>query len=679
MVELNARYRYGHWDGTQSPFDLDEAALMEEMADELIAHGDVQRALRELMQRGARDRNGQRTPGLRDLMDRLRQQRQRQLERFNLDSVVDDLKKRLDEVLDTERQGIERRLREAQEQLGEAAEDDRDHLQQMMDLLKQRAGQNRQQLDELPASMGGKIQGLQDYEFMDPEALRLFQELMAMLRQQMMQNVASDMKQRMRQVGPEEMAALREMLRDLNQMARDKMSGLEPDFEGFMEQWGRMFGPNRPQSFDEMMESMAQQMGQMQSLLDSMSPEQRRELWEAMSSVMDDETADELSELAMNLGRLMPWDRWWEEYPFLGNEDVTLEQAMGLMGELQDMDDLERQLQDVMRRGDVESLDPDEVERTLGEEARRNLERLQQIVKQLEEAGYLRREGNDLELTPQGVRKIAMKALKELFAGLKKDRTGGHETFVRGTGDERSHDTKPYEFGDPFDIDLQKTVMNAVSRQGAGTPVALRVDDFEVVRTEHLTQAATVLLLDQSRSMGLFGSFTAAKKVALALHALVQSKFPRDRLFILGFSDLAAPIRGDELPKTSWNAWVSGTNMQHAFISARKLLQPYGSVTKQIIMITDGEPTAHLENGRPVFGYPPSFRTIQETLKEARRCAQAGIVVNTFMLETSRYLLDFVDRMSRVNNGRALYTTPDKLGEYVLVDYLTNRRRRVKG
>ena len=679
MANLNASYRYSQWDGTQNPFDLDEAALMDEMADELIAHGNVQRALRDLMQRGARDPNGQRTLGLRDLMGRLRQQRQRQLERFNLDSVVDDLKKQLDEVLDTEKQGIERRLQEAQEQLGKAPESERGHLQQMMDLLQQRADRNRQKLEALPESMGGKIQELQEYEFMDPEAQRLFQELMDMLRQQMMQNMAGDMKQRIQQMGPEEMAALREMMRDMNQMMRDKLSGLEPDFQGFMEQWGQMFGANPPQSFDEMMKMMAQQMGQMQSLLDSMSPEQRRELWEAMNAVMDDETADVLSELAMNLGQLMPSERWREEYPFLGDEDMTLEQAMDLMGELQSMDDLERQMQDVMRRGDVESLDPDEVERMLGEEARRNLERLQQIVKQLEEAGYLRRQGDELELTPQGIRKIAMKALKELFTGLKKDRTGGHEVFVRGTGGEHSHDTKPYEFGDPFDIDLQKTVMNAVSRQGAGTPVALKVEDFEVIRTEHMTQAATVLLLDQSRSMGLFGSYVAAKKVALALHALIQSKFPRDRLFILGFSDLAVPIKGDDLPKTSWNAWVSGTNMQHAFMSARKLLEPFGSVTKQIIMITDGEPTAHIENGHPVFGYPPSFRTIQETLKEARRCTQAGIIINTFMLETSRYLLDFVDQLTRVNKGRALYTTPDKLGEYVLVDYMTNRKRRVKG
>ena len=674
MRDLNASYRYSQWDGSQNPFDLDESDLMDEMADELIAHGNVQRALREMMQRGARDPDGQRTPGLRDLMERLRQQRQRQLERFNLDSAVDDLKKRLDEVLATERQGIERRLEEAKEQLGQAAEGDRQHLDQMMDLLQKRADGNREKLDALPESMGGKIQQLQEYDFIDPEAQRQFQELMDLLRKQMMQNVASGMKEQIQQMGPEEIAALR----DLNQMMRDKLSGLEPDFQGFMEQWGQMFGSNPPQSFDELMEMMAQQMGQMQSLLDSMSPEQRRELFEAMNAVMDDETAEELSELAMNLGQLLPTDQWREEYPFLGEEDITLGQAMDLMGELQSMDGLERQLQDVMRRGDVDAIDPGEVERLLGEEARRDLERLQQLVKQLEEAGYLRRNGGELELTPQGIRKIAMKALKDLFSDLKKGRGGSHDLHIRGMGGEHTDETKRYEFGDPFDIDLQKTVMNAVTRNGPGTPVALKLEDFEVIRSEHMTQAATVLLLDQSRSMGLFGSFLAAKKVALALDALIRTKFPRDRLFILGFSDLAVPIKSDELPKVNWNAWVSGTNMQHAFISARKLLAPYGNVTKQIIMITDGEPTAHIEGGHPVFGYPPSYRTVQETLKEAKRCTQEGIMINTFMLETSRYLLDFVEQLSRVNKGRALYTTPDKLGEYVLVDYMTNRKRRVK-
>ena len=676
-MQQNWRYRYSHWDGTQSPFDLDEAAIMDEMADDLIAHGDIQRALRDLFQRGMQDRDGRQTPGLRDLMDRLGQRRQDFLNRYDMDSIVNDLQEKLDDVVKTEREGIQRRLDEAHEQLEHMTDEEKAERAQLMEMLEGRAARGREKMDHLPKSLGGAIRELQDYDFMDPEAQRKFQELMDQLRQQMMGSVASDLKDRIGQMTPEQMAAMRQMMRDMNEMMRDKLSGMEPDFDGFMDKWGQMFGDNPPQSFDELMEQMAQQMGQMQSLLDSMSPEQRRELFEAMNAAMDEATAAELDELAMNLGQLMPVDDMAREYPFMGDEEMTLDQAMNVMGEMQSMDQLESQLQEVMRRGDLDQIDADELERLLGGDARRDLERLEQIAKQLEEAGYLQRKGEKRELTPAGVRKIGQKALRELFADLLKGRQGDHELHQRGAGGEHSDDTKPYEFGDPLEIDLHKTVMNAVERQGAGTPVKLKVQDFEVKRTEHTTQTATVLLLDQSRSMGLFGSFVAAKKVAIALHALIQSRFPRDRFWIIGFSDYAVHIKGDELPSVSWNAWVSGTNMQHAFALSRRLLSRHKDVTKQIIMVTDGEPTAHMEGDRAYFNYPPTYRTIQETLKEAKRCTQEGIVINTFMLETSHYLLDFVDQLTRINHGRALYTTPSDLGQYVLVDYLKNRRKRV--
>ncbi|MEX2599093.1 MAG: VWA domain-containing protein, partial [Dehalococcoidia bacterium] len=356
----------------------------------------------------------------------------------------------------------------------------------------------------------------------------------------------------------------------------------------------------------------------------------------------------------------------------------TLDQAMQVMGEMQSMDQLESQLQQVMRRGDMDSIDADEVERLLGEDARRELEQLEQLVKQLEDAGYLRNNGDKLELTPAGVRKIGQKALRELFGELRKGRAGQHDLHARGSGGEHTDDTKQYEFGDPFELHLHKTVMNAVERSGAGTPVRISLEDFEVKRTEHMTQAATVLLIDQSRSMGLFGSFAAAKKVAIALDTLIRSRYPRDHFWVLGFSGVAMEIKSEELPSITWNAWGSGTNMQHAFATSRKLLSRYKDVTKQILMITDGEPTAHIEGGRPFFSYPPTYRTIQETLKEVRRCTQEGITINTFMLETSHYLLDFVDRLTRMNKGRALYTTPDELGQYVVVDYMTNRTKRVR-
>ena len=676
-MDLNTRFAYSRWDGTQRVFELDEGAVMDEMADSLIAHGDVHRALRDLFQRGFRSADGERMAGLRDLQERLRQQRQQQLERYNMDSVIKDLEERLDQVIKIEREGIDRRLQEAREELAQSSEQEQSDRHRLMDLLQQRADRNRERLDELPESLGGTVRALQQYDFIDPEAQHQFQELMDMLRRQMTQNVAEQMRDQIKQTRPEEMATLREMMRDLTRMMREKLTGLEPDFEGFMQRWGAMFGDKPPQSFDELLEMLQRQTGQTQSLLDSMSPEQRQALFEAMNAVMDDETAREVAELGMNMSQLYPANDFRQHYPFLGEESLTLDQAMGLMGELQSMDNLEQELESVMRQGNVRDLDLAEMERLMGQEARQEVERLQRLVRDLEEAGYLQWKGDKLKLTPQGIRKIAMKALREIFAQLRKGETGHHELHARGSGGERADDTKPYEFGDPFELDLQKTVINAVLRNGAGTPVHLATDDFEVHRTEHLTRAATVLLLDQSRSMGLFGSFVAAKKVALALYALVKSRFPRDQFFIIGFSDYAIPLKGEDLPEMSWNAWVSGTNMQHAFMLSRKLLSRYKGATKQIIMITDGEPTAYLEGDRPYFSYPPSYRTVQETLKEARRCTQDDIVINTFMLETSHYLLDFVDRLTRANRGRALYTTPGKLGEYVLVDYLSNRKRRV--
>ena len=444
-----------------------------------------------------------------------------------------------------------------------------------------------------------------------------------------------------------------------------------------MEKWGPMFGDDPPRSFDELMEMLARRMGQMQSLLDSMSPEQQRELFEAMNAAMDPETAGELAELAANLGQLIPFNEFADQRVFMGEETLTLEEAMNVMGELQSMDDLEAQLRQAMRRGDLDELDAEMLEALLGEEARQDLDRLAEIAKRLEEAGYLRRDGDRFELTPAGVRKIGQKALRDLFGSLRRGRAGDHELTQRGTGGEHTDETKCYEFGDPMEIHLQRTIMNAVERQGAGTPVRVGVQDFEVRRTEHMVRAATVLLIDQSKSMGMFGSWGAAKRVALALEALIRGRFPRDRFWMVGFSDYAVPIKTDDLPTLTWNMWYSGTNMQHALAMSRRLLAPYKDCSRQILMITDGEPTAHLEGSRAYFNYPPTHRTIQETLREVRRCTAEGITINTFMLETSYYLLDFIDRVTRINNGRALYTSPGNLGQYVLVDYLNNRKRRI--
>jgi len=677
LMGLDTHFRFSQWDGTQEPFAPDADALIEELAEDVIEHGDLRRALRDLLQRGMRNDDGTNAPGLRDLIDRLGQRRQQMLQRYDLDSVVADLKEQLADVVKTEHAGIKSRVDEARERLGGMEPSQAEEHARLMEMLEQRAGQHREQLDHLPPDLGGGIRELQDYDFMDPEAQRKFQELMDTLRKRMLNNVAYDMKQRIEQMNPQDMSAIREMMRDINRMMRDKMQGEEPGFDGFMDKWGGMFGDNPPRSFDELMEIMVQQMAQMQSLLSSMSPDQRQELFEAMNAAMDDATAAELAELAQNMAKLMPSQGDGKQYPFFGGEDLTLDQAMEAMAEMQSMDQLEAQLKDVMRRGELGDIDADELERLLGEDARKDLERLNELAKRLEDAGYVQRNGDKIVLTPAGVRKIGHKALRDLFADLRRGRAGQHDIHIRGSGGDHTDDTKRYEFGDPFDVHLHKTVMNAVERRGAGTPVRIEVQDFEITRTEHNTQAATVLLIDQSRSMGLFGSFASAKKVAIALESLIRSRFPRDHFWILGFAGMAKQITAGDLPHITWSDG-SGTNMQHAFASSRRLLAPFKDCTKQILMITDGEPTAHIESGRTFFSYPPTYRTIQETLREARRCTQEGIVINTFMLETSVYLQDFIARLTRINNGRALYTSPGTLGQYVLVDYMSNRTKRVR-
>ena len=523
---LFSPFTYSRWDGTQDIFDMDAGELMDHLSGELLSHGDLRWALRELMRRGMQNREGQRMPGLNDLMEQLKGQRREQLQRHNMDSVVDDIEKRLKEIVETERQGIEKHLDQARREVEDDEGPERIEKEGFTQLLEQRAQRNQEKLDNLPEGIGGAIQELMEYDFIDPEAQRMFQELLDMLRRQMAQNFSQDAMQRLQNMSPEEMAALREMLRALNQMLQEKAMGGEPDFDGFMDQFGPMFGPNPPQALEELMDRLMQQMAHMQSLMDSMSPEARQELEDALESALDAETQRELGQLASLMEQLMPIDEMRRQYPFLGDDTLTLDQAMELMGNLNEMDQLESALREAMRRGDLDEVDPDKLAELLGEDAWRTWEQLQRLMEMLEEAGYIK-DGGKGELTPRAIRKIGQRALREVFLNLKKDRLGSHELATRGTGGDALSDTKPYEYGDPLQLDLQATVKNAIVRAGPGVPVGLTVDDFQIYRNEHTTRTATAVLLDQSRSMGLFGSFQAAKKVALALFAPHPQPVPR--------------------------------------------------------------------------------------------------------------------------------------------------------
>ena len=664
------------WDGSQHPFDLDEDDILEALSEDIMNHGDVNRAMRNLMRQGMSGDGGQRITGLRDLRERLQRMREQQLQRYNLESAMDDIAERVQDVIDTERAGIERRLTEARDELAQAG-DAADFLQNAMDIMENRARDNLEKLDLLPDSPAGRVRELSDYDFTDQEARRKFDELMDSLRQQMMQNFFQGMKDAVQNMSPEDMRRLQEMVQALNQMLHDRAVGEDPDFEGFMERYGDFFDPNRPASLDELIENLQRQMASMQSLMDSMSPGMRQELEDMLGASMSDSMMRDIGELASLMYDMFPFDDMANEYPFMGDESVTLDQAMQLMERLQDMDRLDKQMETAARRGGVEDVDLDQVEEHLGEEARREMERLQNMIRQLEEAGYLRRNGDRLEMTARGMRKLAQNALREVFSEMSKDRLGKHEVFTRGDGGEYTGETRQYQFGDPFDLDLHRSLFNSVLRNGPGVPIRMSAEDLEVHHTEHLTQTATVLLLDQSKSMGMFGYWGSAKKVAMALYWMIRSQFPRDYFYLVGFSDYAMEIKEEELPEMTWNYWNSGTNMQHALMTARKLLSRQKVANRNVIMVTDGEPTTHLEGGHAYFSYPPSYRTIEETLKEVKRCTQDGITINTFMLEANYYLMDFIDQVTRVNKGRAFYSSPNQLGEYVMVDYLRSRRRRL--
>ena len=673
---LYRSYRYSQWDGTQQLFELDADALMDQLSEEILKQGDVMRALRETFRQGFQDREGRQLPGLRDLMEQLKNRRRQQLQQYNMDSVVDDLKERLEEILVTERTGIDRRLDEGRQRIEDTEEDQKDEQESLYQMLEQRANRNREKLNDLPEGIGGQIKELMEYDFMDPEAQEKFLALLEMLKNQMAQNISQQMQDQVSGMSPEDMAAIREMLRQMSQMMRDEMEGREPAFDEFMEQFGSMFGPNPPESFDELMERMQQQMAQMQSMMDSMSPEMRQEMEDAMNSALDAETRQAMAEFASMMEIMRPMDDLRRQYPFLGDDSLTMDQAMDLMRQLQENDQLEQALQEAMRTGNMEGIDPDKLAELLGEDAKRVWEQLDQLRQMLKDAGYL--SGDDkMDLTARGIRRIGQKALKEIFANLSKDRMGGHMIETRGANGDLLGETKPYEFGDPFQVDLQATIKNAVLRAGPGLPVRMQTQDFEIYRNEHMTRTASVILLDQSRSMGLFDNFLAAKKVTLALMSLIRTQYPRDVLHVIGFSDYAGEIKEEDLAKVSWNSWVSGTNLHHALMLSRKLLSKEKGGTRQILVITDGEPTAHLEGDQAFFAYPPSYRTEQETLKEVKRCTQEDIVINTFMLENTYQLVNFVDRMTQINRGRAFYSSADKLGQYVMVDYMTNRRKKV--
>jgi len=695
-------YRYFEW-ATASGGQLSGDQLMDALSDYLTEDGDVSRAMQMLMQRGMSS-GEQKMQGLRDMLEQLRKRKQQHLDKYDLNSLLNDIREQLDQLLQQERQTIAEQLQEAQTTAANGAP-------QPSTPQTAEAGQRREFLDNLPDSVPQQIQELRHYDFLDPQAAQAFQELLEELQQRAMQSQLNGAQTSSESSAADTGQGQRDMYQDLNQQLREKLQGRQGNFQQFKDQHPQ-FASAQEETIEELIQQLQQQLQQWRSLLESLSESVRRDLEQLMDTTLDADLQAQRAELQALLDQLAEKKLTPQRYRFKGREEISIEQAQELMEQLQQLETLEKQLEGVRWDGDPQQVDAEKLRDLLGDEAFQAVQNMKDIASELEAAGYIMKTKDGLQLTPLAMRKIGQKALRDIFSFIKRDRFGQHDTRQRGGVGMPTEDTKTYEFGDPFLLDLSATVFNAVSHEGTGTPVSLHIDDFVVRRQEFLSHTSTVILIDMSGSMAWNNCFYAAKKVALALDNLVRSTFPRDTLQIVGFYTAAEEMKPADLPyvkpksfgynaslysdyydmlmgyidvQLDYRDVVRGrtnvpqgfTNMQQGLRMAEQMLSKRQSPNKQIILITDGQPTAHCEGDRLYLQYPPSQRTITATLQEVKRCTVKGIAINTFMLAKSYYLERFVDQMTKINRGRAFYTTPEQLGEYLVVDYLVKKRRRI--
>jgi uncharacterized protein with von Willebrand factor type A (vWA) domain len=662
---MTARYDYSEWDGTQEFTDLDVDDLLSGLTDDLLAGGDLDDALRRIMRAGMRTPDGEQIPGLKDLLARLRERRAEMLAEGDPDGRMGQISAQLDEIEADERAAIDELVEDAT-----TSGDER-----RAEVTNDVATERRMALDLQPGDPAGRIQSLQNYDFVSSEARQHFEELVEELRREMADTFFEGASESLSSMSSEQMARMRDAYDALNQMLEQRERGddLDPSFEQFMEQFGDMF-PGNPADLDELLAQLAERMAAAQAVWNSLSPEQQAQLRGLMEAVLEDmDLRWQVERLAQNLQRAVPDAGWQRSYEFGGEGPMGLSRATDLASQLGQLDSIEDLLQSASSPAALSEIDLDQVRAHMGEDAARSLDRLAKLTKSLADAGLIEQHGGRTELTPRGARRLGQKALNDLFGQINKDRIGDHSAVSTGSGHDREETTKAYEYGDPLNLHLSTTVHNAVRRGGSGVPVRLLPEDFEVVETEALARSATVLLVDLSMSMPMRDNFVPAKKMAMALQTLISSKFPRDFLGIVGFSEVAREIRPDELPTAMWD-YVYGTNLQHALALARRMLA-HQHGTKQIIVVTDGEPTAHIDDyGEVFFNYPPIPETLQRTMAEVIRCTRANIVINCFALDLQRTHYPFVEQIARVNGGRTFYTTPDNLGGYVLVDFLKHRR-----
>ncbi|HEX8003904.1 MAG TPA: hypothetical protein VF519_14550 [Mycobacteriales bacterium] len=644
--------RYGPWAGGPDPLEppYDVAAAVDEIGDAVLAGDSPREALRQLMRRGMQGRRG-----LDDLMKRLRERRREVRDRGRLDGTLEQVRELLDTALEQERAAL--------------FPDPSD-----------RARDAEAELDALPPDTARAVRRLAEYRWTSPEAAATYEEIRDLLRREVLDAQFRGMKEALSGADPEQLQRVKDMLGALNDLldadARGEDTGAA--FAEFMARYGDFF-PDAPQTLEELVDSLARRAAAAQRMMNSLSPEQRDELANLMAQTLGDlDMAYQMDRLNNALRARRPDLDWRHGERMTGEQGMGMGDSVSALEDLADLDDVESALHQDYPGASLDDVDEDALRRSLGEAAVDDLRALRRLERELTEQGYLNRAGGELELSPKAVRRIGAAALARVFKSLDTKGRGDHDVPDAGAAGELTGASRAWRFGDEQPLDVVRTVRNAVLRGGRrpGGGVALEVDDFEVLETERRTSAAVCLLVDLSYSMALRGTWGIAKSTALALHSLVTTRFPQDRIHIVGFSDYARELRPADLAGLSWDM-VQGTNLQHALMIAGRQLARYPDSEHVVLVVTDGEPTAHLmRNGEPFFAWPPLPETVDLTMNEVVKLTRAGATINVFMLDDEPRLVHFVERLAKLNGGRVFAPASDRLGDYVVSDYLRARRGR---
>ncbi|MGN9915418.1 vWA domain-containing protein [Micromonospora palomenae] len=645
------RFRYGQWRGGPDPLapPYDVRAAVDAVGAEVLAGGSLRDALRDLLRRGPQGRGG-----LDDLAARARRLRREALRRGDLDGAVTRSRALLDQALAAERDELRGR-----------ADDDARFAEAV--------------LDNLPRSTARAVQELAGYEWASDEARQTYQRILDGLRGDVLEQRFAGLRDAARAAGdPAVQRQLAEMMRDLNDLlARHARAEDTTDaFAEFMRRHGEFF-PERPKNVDELVDVLARRSAAGERLMRSLSDQQREELAGLMRQSLGDRLAGELSALDGHLRALRPDLNWQRGERVRGDQPLGYGEAAGALDEIGELDDLLDSLDQEHPGATLDDVDVEAVARTLGRDAADDVRRLRELERELRRQGWVSRDADGLTLSPKALRRLAGTALRRVFADLTAGPRGQHDLRSAGAAGEVSGASRPWEYGDEQPLDVVRTLTRAVRRAGPTVPVQLDVSDFEVVETERRASAAVALCVDLSYSMISQGRWGPMKQTALALSHLVATRFPQDALEIVGFGREALTLTQQELAAVEPDM-QQGTNLQHALRLAGRHLRRHPGAEPVVLVVTDGEPTAHLDpdDGEALFHWPPLPETIEATIREVDKLTRYGATLNLFMLGDDPGLRRFVDAVARRSKGRMFTPDLDDLGEYVVSDYLRARRGR---